>query len=193
MQSWKQAQIWESTWWGNCVNSLNEERKQLVYAKKMGLVLSANEKTPYQINMQNASILDVGGGPVSILLKCVNLKGKVIDPIKFPVWVYKRYECANIDYEIIKAEDMNEQDWDEVWIYNVLQHCENTKKVIINCQKAAKIIRIFEWIDTPSNIGHPNSLSEKQLNEWLRGEGKVEIINQNGCKGKAYYGIFPTD
>ena len=83
--------------------------------------------------------------------------------------------------------------FDEAWIYNVLQHTENPKKVIENAQRVANTIRIFEWVNTGINIGHIHNLTESKLNEWLGGYGKVETFNgQWNCYGKAYYGIFPS-
>ena len=85
--------------------------------------------------------------------------------------------------------------YDEVWLYNVLQHTQDPEKIIRNAQRAGRIIRIFEWIETRISIneGHPHSFTEQQLNEWLGGEGKVETLNgQANCWGKCYYGIFPT-
>jgi len=64
------------------------------------------------------------------------------------------------------------------------------KKVIRNAMALGKIVRVFEWLDTPPNIGHPNTLKAKLLNKWLKGEGKVENLKEAGCVGKAYYGIF---
>ena len=190
---WEQATEWEERWWGNCVNSFHEEEKQLCYAKKMGLVFTRSPKTPYNIDMRGASVLDIGGGPVSLLLKCVNVRGTVVDPIQFPGWVYARYNCAGIEWAIEKGEDVNEEGFDEVWLYNVCEHVDDPELVIQNAQRAGKLIRIFEWIDTPPNIGHPHTLTERWLNEMLGGEGRVEQLNgQGGCYGKAYYGIFPT-
>jgi len=193
MDNWQKAQKWEEAWWGFCQNTYGEELKQLLYAKKMRLEFFHNGKSPFNIAGTGKKILDIGGGPVSLLLKCLNIKGKVIDPCNFPKWVELRYMMAGIEYEKIKAEDIKERDWDEVWIYNVLQHVENPQKVIKNAKKAGKIIRIFEWLDTLENKGHPHILTEKKLNEWLGGEGKVEYLeNQNTCTGKCYYGVFLT-
>jgi len=192
-KQWNEAQKWEAGWWGNCINSLAEEMKELMYVPRMGLkfILDKRKGTPYLIDMKGASVLDVGGGPISILLKCVNVKGKVIDPIKFPDWVYERYKCAGIEFEIIKGEDIKEKGFDEVWLYNVLQHVENPEKVVQNCRKAGKIIRIYEWIDIPPCMGHLHMLTEEKLNNWLKGEGKVEMLKgQGGCIGKCYYGVF---
>jgi hypothetical protein len=57
----------------------------------------------------------------------------------------------------------------------------------------SKIIRIFEWIDEPISIGHPQLLTEEKLNKWLGGVGKVERLDESGCHGMAYYGVFLGD
>lgn len=197
LKNWGKANKWEEEWWGNCVNTLGEETKQLLYAQKMGLITAPTFKTPYRFDLQGKSVLDIGGGPVSILLKCENVNGMVIDPLKFPEWVLSRYKEAGIKFSCMKGEEAEPEkpfhEVDEVWIYNVLPHCENPKKIIENAKELGKLIRIFEWIDTPTNIGHIHTLTEENLNKWLKGEGKVEQIkSQNTCFGKAYYGIFPT-
>lgn len=197
---WKKAQSWERLWWANCVNTLFEEEKQIIYADKMGLNLVGNEKTPYVIDLNLNSVLDIGGGACSLLLKCIKGTGVVIDPLPLPEWVIARYKEAGIGFINIKGEDMFSSRnklkdmckdvFDEVWIYNVLQHTENPKKIIENALKLGKIVRIFEWINTPISDGHINTLTEKELNSWLGGEGKIETMNKKPTTGIAYYGIF---
>jgi 2-polyprenyl-3-methyl-5-hydroxy-6-metoxy-1,4-benzoquinol methylase len=191
MDKWKQAQSWEQEWWGDCVNSLNEELKQLTYAQKMGLVRSPSAKTPYRFDLGGLSVLDIGGGPVSLLLKCINFsRAKVVDPLRQPEWVLERYKLKGVEYEQKKGEKIAEEGWDEVWTYNTLQHCENPKVIIENGKKAGNLIRIFEWLDVPIVDGHINNLTESNLNEWLEGIGKVEQLNNPPAMGKAYFGIF---
>jgi 2-polyprenyl-3-methyl-5-hydroxy-6-metoxy-1,4-benzoquinol methylase len=192
--SWQGDNKWESNWWGNCVNTYWEETKQRVYAKKMGLnAFIADGKYPVY-DLKGIKVLDIGGGPVSILLKCQNRYAVVSDPCPYPKWVSERYLTASINYRIEKGEEIEipATPFDEVWIYNVLQHTDDPGQIIQNARKAGKLIRIFEWIDTPVSEGHPHSLTEAKLNEWLHGEGKVEEINESGCVGKCYYGVFPT-
>lgn len=191
--TWQQAQKWEKDWWGNCVNTLFEEKKQLIYADKMGLEIVANEKTPYTFDLSGKSILDVGGGATSLLLKCINHKGSaVIDPLPMPKWVISRYEEVGIKFLNFPAEKMrfDKNAFEEIWIYNCLQHTDNPRKIIKNAKHAGKIIRIFEWIDTPVSDGHIHTLTEEDLNVWLGGYGKVEQMKQRPCFGKAYYGVF---
>lgn len=190
--SWNEAQVWECDWWGTCVNTLGEELKQVLYARKMGLKFYDDGKTPYNIDMAGLSVLDIGGGPISLLLKCVNVKGKVVDPLWFPPWVLARYKAAGIEVEHILGEELDESSWDECWIYNVLPHVDSPRTLIRKARRAARLIRIFDWIDTSISSGHLCSVSEEQLNAWLGGEGKVELINKGKCRGRAYYGIFTT-
>lgn len=191
-ESWRKAQEWEGSWWGNCCNVFGEEYKQLLYADRMGLEFFHDGKSPYNIDLRGKSVIDIGGGPSSLLLKCVNFsKAAVVDPMPMPDWVIARYVMANIAVLPEKGESLLWTECDECWVYNVLQHTEDPALVIKSARRAA-LIRIFEWIDTPVNVGHLHTLTEAKLNEWLGGEGKVEMVNQNNCRGKAYYGIFTT-
>jgi 2-polyprenyl-3-methyl-5-hydroxy-6-metoxy-1,4-benzoquinol methylase len=185
---WGKAQDWELNWWNNFRYSYKEPLKQEVYASKMGLDLEYPD-----FDLKGKSVLDVGGGPTSMLLKFKNHKGTVADPllIKFPLWVKDRYEANGIDWESTKGEELRYlRPFDEVWIYNCLQHTENPQKVIENAKKAGKLIRIFEWINEPISDGHLHTLKENELNEWLGGKGKVEMLSEKGCFGMGYYGIF---
>ena len=185
--SWEKAQEWEKNWHSKCLNKvLGEFHQMQTIAPKMGLFVYRDNKDQILIDMKDKSVLDIGGGAASILLKCINVKGKVVDPIKFPDWVYARYDCAGIEYDIKKGEDIDEIGWDEVWIYNCLQHCENPKKIIDNACRTGKIIRVFEYINIPACLGHIHTLREAELNQWLGGEGKVE-------DNKRYYGVFPSN
>lgn len=196
--NWLEDQIWESSWWGSCVNTLGEEIKQLAYAKRMGLVSFHNGKSPFNFDLGGASVIDIGGGPCSLLLKCVNRgRSYVVDPCEYPKWVRDRYDAAGVSVLPIQGEWIGEEatilqlhPFDEAWIYNVLQHVEDPGKVIANARRTGKIVRLFEWVDTGTAPGHPNNLTEAWLNEQLGGEGKVEEINDHTAVGKCYFGVF---
>ena len=187
--TWEDETLWEKLWWKSCCNTYMEEEKQLLYAKKMGLKQYYDGKTPYNFDVKGR-ILDIGGGPISMLLKCPNAKGKVVDPCDYPAWIAERYKCTGIEYEKIRGEYITETGYDEVFLYNVLQHVEDPYKICRNALNAGKLVRIFEWIDNGISPGHPQNLTEKDLNFWLCGIGKVEVLNTPVCKGKCYYGIF---
>ena len=189
---WIDDQNFEKNWWGNCANTYSEETKQLTYANKMGLVAKWDYGHFPSYDLQNQSILDVGGGAVSILLKCKNYsRAVVVDPCPYPQWTKVRYAEIGIDFRNIPAEDMEFTEvFDEVWCYNVLQHTQDPQLIVSKMLRFSKLIRMFEWVNEPVSIGHPHTLKEKELNEWLGGTGYVETLNQNHCVGDAYYGLF---
>ena len=194
---WNKAQEWESKWHGNCANTYNEETKQYIYAQYMGLdEFKTNWYGRRGWDFGNRSVIDIGGGPCSILLKSDANYRVVVDPCNFPDWVHSRYIQIGVVFFNIKAEDINQLRFQEplniALIYNVLQHTENPEKIIANARKIANEIMIFEWVDTPINEGHIHTLTQAKLDEWLGGHGKCEFINRNPVVGKAYYGIFPT-
>ena len=190
---WRRAQAWERGWWGDCVNTHGEEEKQLLYARRMGLRSHHDGRSPYNIALDGRSVVDVGGGPCSLLLKCVfGGRMMVIDPLEFPAWVLARYECAGIEHRCVCGEDLDVGGFDEAWIYNVLQHARDPRLVVERALAAARLVRVFEWIDTSTNVGHPHLLSQVALDAWFGGHGKTEQVNGEAhCVGKAYYGIFP--
>ena len=192
---WEEAQEWESKWHGNCANTYNEETKQYIYAEYMGLgEFATNWYGRRGWNFGNRSVIDIGGGPCSMLLKSEAKDRLVIDPCPYPEWVRARYADTGIHYWNIKAEDIDIYIKDQVdlaIIYNVLQHTENPEKIIANAKELAGEIRIFEWIDTPINEGHIHTLTSENLDGWLGGKGKAQFINRSPVVGKAYYGIFP--
>ena len=193
--SWQDENDWESEWWGDCLRTFGEEQKQLTYAPLMGLNVQYDNKGPF-IDAENKLILDMGGGPISLLLKTINLKqGVVIDPCKYPKWTAQRYTAANIMVNVGKGEEMDAEEFlqifgvaDEVWCYNVLQHVEDPALIVKNMQGIGKIIMVCDWLEI-SGKGHPRHLTEEKMNEWYKGEGKVQIIDG----GKAYSGVFKGD
>jgi len=193
--SWKDDQKWELDWHGNCANSFWEETKQIVYARKMGLSATMIEGKYPSYDLQNKSVIDIGGGAYSMLLKCVNFnKAIVVDPCDYPQWTVDRYKETKIQVIKNTGEDYKtEEIHDEAWLYNCLQHTIDPEQIIKNMQSYSRIIRVFEWVDNGISIGHPHDLKEGLLNEWFGGEGKVEQINESGCHGKVYYGVFKGD
>ena len=177
----------EIEYWGNCANTFDEDQKHYVYARFMGI-----PQSHFSFDAGNKRILDIGGGPSSMLLKCKNLKeGKVCDPIDYPKWTKLRYEVHNIKVSVQPGEEVNEKDWDEVWIYNCLQHVESVEQIINNAKRSAPVLRLFEWIDIPAHDGHPFELTKEMLDGiiGLPGSGTV-TLSESGCYGKAYYGVF---
>jgi hypothetical protein len=192
------AQKFEAAFWGDCTNTYAEETKQHTYAELMGMAQMRSDHWP-TYDVGGCGILDIGGGPTSLLLKTINRGPSiVVDPLPVPGWVKDRYELAGIFYAQVKAETYlgisPKPGFDEAWIYNVLQHVRDPQKVIETARREAKVIRIFEWVDMPAYEGHPHTLQAEQLHEWLGGgQGHtIDLDGVNGCYGRAFYGQFST-
>lgn len=186
----------ESKFWGNCTNTYGEETKQLIYAKYMGLSFFHGGKAdgPYAINMTGKRVIDIGGGPVSLLLKCRGLKNAVVvDPLVWPQWVYERYEDAGIICMPMPGEEAIPRrvgTFDECWIYNVLQHVTDPSIILRNARALATTIRLFEWIETPPHPGHPHNIKADLIDSVLGKGGQRVYLNESGCVGHAYYGVW---
>lgn len=183
----------EEAWWGNCGNTWHEEQKQFSYAKRMGLSENWNCGHPPEFSGHGLSIIDIGGGPASLLLKTTGDERRVVlDPIEFPWWVRLRYEECGIEFWHMRAEDLGvaRMKFDEAWIYNVLQHVYDPRVVIHKARAIARTVRVFEWIEIDPYPGHPHRLERNRLDRFLGGNGTVEDINENGAVGRAYYGVF---
>lgn len=195
---WKKEQAWELDWHrhnNNCANSYNEETKQYSYASKMGL-------DKYLINYYgikswdfgDKAVVDVGGGPYSMLLKSKAVSMTVVDPCDYPNWVKVRYKECGVEYLQIPAEEMHfSTPVDIMLCYNVLQHTINPEEICKRMKLYAKQIHFFDWVDTPKAPGHPHTLTKNNLDQWLGGSGKVEQFAGNGLHGKGYYGVFTGD
>lgn len=186
------AQEWEREWWGSCVNTFAEEAKQLSYAHRMGLVNVPRDGRWPVYDLAGATVLDIGGGPASMLLKTTNGERMVVvDPCAYPKWVGRRYREAGIKQHVGPAETfLWERTFDEAWCYNCLQHTVSPRTIIAMAKRQAKRLRIFEWIETETNVGHPHTLHADELNDWIGGTGTVEQIDENGAVGLCYYGVF---
>jgi len=176
----------EAEYWGDCCNTFDEDQKHYVYGHYMGL-----EPRGYSFDVAGRRIIDIGGGPTSMLLKCINLhEGLVIDPLAYPKWTRERYRARRIRVQVKPGELCAESGWDEVWIYNCLQHTDDPEEIIRRARAAAPVLRIFEWIDIAAHPGHPHELTATTLDLWCGGPGGTVTLEERGCYGRAYYGVF---
>jgi 2-polyprenyl-3-methyl-5-hydroxy-6-metoxy-1,4-benzoquinol methylase len=182
----------EARFWGNCENTFGEELKQLKYLELMGFQRSPTWRTQYSFDAGGKSIIDIGGGPCSVLLKFVNLtRGVIVDPGAWPPWVAARYAAASLGDWRIEGElvDDSHGSFDLALIYNCLQHVQDPAQVV---RRAISLVgssglRMFEWIDLPAHEGHPHELKAEKLNEWTGREGRVvTLTGESECYGRAW-------
>jgi hypothetical protein len=63
-------------------------------------------------------------------------------------------------------------------------------QLIETARRNAKVLRIFEWLETEPCEGHPTTLHAADLNEWIGHTGEVGYVDENGAVGLAYWGCF---
>ena len=183
--AWEAAQQFERGWWGTNPQPHWQEEiaKQETYARLMGL--------PPDLNLGSKRILDVGCGPVSMLLRATHGGGLGVDPLLMSEETKAKYAAANVALHNGKAEELEpEQRYDEGWIYNCLQHVEDPDKVMAMLLRSVESVRVFEWIDMPAYEGHLHTLTVEQFARWLPAdEWNCEIWNvgelrANGANGR---------
>lgn len=190
------AQEEELSFWQTPGAELGEQLKQLTYAKFLKLDFTHDGSSPYVIDKTGLNILDVGGGPVSLLLKTIAKEKVVVDPCNFDKWVLDRYTANTVRYQTLEAEDIKyTEKFDEIWMYNVLQHTTDPSKIFNNIYKALKkggTFRFLDWVDTATNVAHPISLTYEKVSSMLQYDQSLikTNINENSAVGTIVYGVF---
>ncbi len=193
MNTWDTAQHSELGFWDTCTQTFVEEEKQFFYATRMKLPFIDYPRS--SIDFQGKSVIDIGSGPASLLLRSHNYsKAHAVDPLmdKFPQWVRDRYTSVGITPVASGGEDMDtNQIFDEAIEYNVMQHVRDYELILYKMRRIAKVVRVVEWLNVPSDELHPHILTEEILNRCLGGKGMVEQVHEPYMfDAQMYYGVF---
>jgi SAM-dependent methyltransferase len=190
-EEWVECQSYEKQAWGDSIyldNAYGELYKQNYYAECMGLIESRHD---FNLDLKGKSVLDVGCGPVSMLLRARNFQNSAgVEPLQYHndmIDVYSKYEITLYN---IPAEEMvfKYKEFDEVWMYNVLQHVYNPYSILDKLTQYGKRVRLYEWIDIPSHLGHPHCLTEEMFVDKLQlttGDYKIVHPTDPHLVGKA--------
>jgi 2-polyprenyl-3-methyl-5-hydroxy-6-metoxy-1,4-benzoquinol methylase len=204
-QDWNETQKHEADYWGNCLGmtAWGEFCKQEMYGREMGLF--SDYGTPDgELDLQGKDVLDVGGGPVSMTLRCINAGQRIVaDPCQWPASVLRRYDYYGIQFLRTAGEDLDQRfldsrtSFDEVWIYNVLQHVQDPEKVIDNAVAriaSGGVLRMFEWCYIPADKCHPHVLTPELLLNALQGCRIVKVglprLKEFWSDATAFTGVF---
>jgi SAM-dependent methyltransferase len=177
---WQEAQEWERRWWGTerAPHWADEERKQRDYFRLMGLPLP--EGKGEELDLGFTTVLDVGCGPTSVLLRSTHGLSRGVDPITMSAETRKRYAECGVQLVGAKAEEMPlDRTFDEGWMYNCLQHTEDPEEILRRMLSCCRSVRVFEWIDIKEKWpGHPQMLTEDLFWRHLGGsDWKRKIWN----------------
>ena len=188
---WNDAQKWERNWWMTARNQhATEIRKNEFVGKMMFLHEGVPDKT----------VIDIGCGPLSLLLRHPVKSGVGVDPIHYGD-LEDAYEAKGITRLVKCGEDLTVADglYDEAWIYNCLQHVKDPVKIIENAMTIANKVRIFEWTYIKPYTGHLHELTPDLLSDPFKKAGWQPLMKTNGylnhSKLNGYYfmGIFTKE
>lgn len=158
-ERWSAAQEYEAGYWRLPGVADHEATKQRRYASYMGL---------RTLDLRGRSVVDIGGGPASLLLQCSTIgSAAVVDPLTMPSAARARYADHGIELVNARAEDFDGTGFDEAWVYNVLGHTVDPFAVLRAAQRAARVVRLFDWLDDELRPGHLHRLSEVQIAPFL--------------------------
>jgi SAM-dependent methyltransferase len=185
---WQNAQEWERNWWMTYRNQHPCEVTKNSFVSKM---MFLHEGVP------SSSIIDIGCGPLSLLLRVPCKKGVALDPIHYGD-LEDAYVTKGIQRLVKRGEDLTAEDgtFDEAWIYNCLQHVEDPTKIIENALTVSKVVRIFEWTYIKPYKGHLHELTPELLtapftkSNWHTLMTTKGFLNHSGLNGNYFMGIF---
>lgn len=122
-------------------------------------------------------ILEVGSGvfPLGFFLDWCDLT--VVEPLydKFDNDTKDLWKDKNVKVVPVPFEEMQVgKHYDEVWFINFLQHTIDPQLCLEKVKDIGVKIRVFEPINTPTNLQHPHSLTVK-LFEDVYPEAEIKI------------------
>jgi hypothetical protein len=117
--------------------------------------------------------------------------------------VLRRYDYYGIQFLRTAGEDLDQRfldsrtSFDEVWVYNVLQHVQDPEKVIDNAVAriaSGGVLRMFEWCYIPADKCHPHVLTPELLLNALQGCRIVKVglpsLKEFWSDATAFTGVF---
>lgn len=184
-EAWKIANKDESIFWEIFSCEVDTLKHQEIYMDAMGIRQDYFYGPDNSLNMSGLNVLDVGGGPASILLRTNNnlpnrphdgLKhGVVIDPVIITEHQKMRYQFHDIQFIQDQAENIDEYFtekgyFDECIMYNCLQHVEDPIAILDKITYLSKRIRIAEPLNVPTDHMHLHMFNEKYFDDYFSQE-----------------------
>jgi SAM-dependent methyltransferase len=146
--------------------------------------------------VQDKRVLDIGCGPASLLLSYQGhyADGSVaLDPLTFDEHDESSYAEAGITRHIGPAEEYaDEKKFDEVWLYNCLQHVQSPEQVCnVAKEHTMGAVRIFEYVAVPTDQLHLHTLMPNQIRQFFSAMNCYSecsgTINLNSSHGVSFY------
>lgn len=194
---WKIAQDFERKWHLSDPRHQGlEQEKQVTYAGLLQFPAAEDPELLAQgvlYDFGEKRILDVGCGPVSLLLRSKVGTGVGVDPIDYGPELEAAYHARGLQRIIGPAERLTVPDrpFDEGWCYNCLQHVMDPAVILAYLGAHCERIRLFEWLDIPAHLGHPHELREAQfLTAFPEEKWERQVWTTGEFAGPALHGRY---
>jgi 2-polyprenyl-3-methyl-5-hydroxy-6-metoxy-1,4-benzoquinol methylase len=175
-ERWEDANKAESAHWVKIMSDKDLANKEDGYYRHAE-VMYLNKNNPAGI-----SVIDIGGGPLSLTLHHKLKDVTVVDPIAITDEYMDNYKVHNTQFVQALAEDFLAnyvgKVYDEVWLYNCLQHTIDPEYILDNLYKIGRVLRISEPTNTPINTAHPHSFTPGWYDQKLRSIADVYKPNR---------------
>lgn len=167
-ERWEQAHKGEQEAW----KSISERSVEEMESKESAYTRHAPVMFLLRDDIKGKRILDIGGGPISILLHFDTYNSLVVDPILPAPKFIENYLRHGINFFRGKGEDYltdwTDEKFDEVWLYNCLQHVQSPSFILYNLRQVAPILRISEPMGTGTDLLHPHRFEKESFEFALR-------------------------
>ena len=132
----------------------------------------------FEVNLESfrgKTILEIGGSNYPISAHAIGFKKAInIEPLyeqfseESKLWIKEKgVQVIPLPFEDFETNEL----FDEVWFFNVLQHVmANPRELLQKAKRLGKIIRVFEPINTGTNISHPWEITQQMLKEVFPNE-----------------------
>jgi ubiquinone/menaquinone biosynthesis C-methylase UbiE len=191
-EQWKSANVGESEYWQIYTAEVDTLKHQEQYMDAMGIHDDYFHAPDNSLNMSGLNVLDVGGGPSSILLRTNKLRGNqhdgvnhgvVIDPLIITEHQKLRYDYYGIEFIQDQSENIDQYYsergyFDECFIYNCLQHVVDPIEILDKVTSISKRIRIAEPLNIPTDSMHLHMFTKEYFDNYFS-ESKFEVHQVN--------------
>lgn len=187
-ERWNQAQEEELRLSSIDINPRYYENMYFTMAKLLNI--------DFDTDFAGKSIIEIGPGPLGVTLLTENFSSaSIVEPLiyRWGQQYVDYYNEKNIKIETTPYEDLEVDEVDETWFFNVLQHVIDPEKQLRKAKETSKVVRIFEPINYPVELAHPHLLT-KELFTDIFGENFGQLYQggsiPNFHSADCYYGTW---
>jgi hypothetical protein len=117
-------------------------------------------------DLKGKRIIEIGCAHIPALLFCSNYEGVIIEPMPSDI-LLELTETMPVELIREPAEYVDLSGYNEVWLFNVLQHVIDPELLINNMKKSANIIRYFEPVNMETCVHHPHGFTMDDFKKWF--------------------------